>query len=188
MNKIITLVAILIIAASCQQSQKIAFIDNAKVYDEYQEKIDLEASITKRQEDFKKRTDSLAMAYQVEAAPLQAKFNKLSQQQQQTNPEIVAFSQKWQMIESQIKTQEQSLQEQLDNDLKNLDTHVEEFIATFAKKNNYTFVLGKNKSGAVIYGNESMDVTEMVIKELNIAYDGDAENKTENSSTTEEKE
>ncbi|PQJ32134.1 outer membrane chaperone Skp [Nonlabens arenilitoris] len=181
MKKIIALVAVLTIAASCQETQKIAFIDNAKVYEEYQEKIDLEASITKRQEDFKKRTDSLAMAYQVEAAPLQAKFNKLSQQQQQTNPDIVAFGKKWQMIESQIKTQEQSLQEQLENDLKELDTHVEEFIADYAKKNNYSFVLGKNKSGGLIYGNESSNITETIIKEINASYSSKKDSKTPNT-------
>ncbi|GAK77476.1 MULTISPECIES: OmpH family outer membrane protein [Nonlabens] len=185
MKNIISLVAILIIAASCQETQKVVFIDNAKVYEEYQEKIDLEASITKRQEDFKKRTDSLAMAYQMEAAPLQAKFNNLSQQQQQTNPEIVAFGKKWQMIESQIKTQEQSMQEQLENDLKELDTHVEEFIAAHAKKNNYAFVLGKNKSGGLIYGNESSNITETVIKEINASYKG-KNSSTETSSETEE--
>ena len=119
MNKLIALIAYLLVVTSCQETQKIAFVDNVKVYEEYQEKIDLEARITKRQEDFKKKTDSIGMAYQIEAAPMQAKFSKLSPQQQQTNPEIAAFSQKWQMVEAQIKAEEQSMQEQFEGDLKN---------------------------------------------------------------------
>jgi outer membrane protein len=178
MKKFIALAVILIGAASCQESQKVAFVDSEKVYEEYQEKIDIEKEITKKQEDFKKKTDSLGMAYQMEAGPMQAKFGKLSQQEQQNNPEILAFSQKWQMVESQIKAQEQSLQAQLDKDLKELDSNIEEFISSYAKKNNYSFVLGKNKSGSLIYGNESSDITETVITELNNAYNSKEDAKT----------
>lgn len=184
MKKFIALAVILIGAASCQESQKIAFVDSEKVYEEYQEKIDLEAVIIKKQEDFKKKTDSLGMAYQMEAAPMQAKFSRLSQQQQQNNPEIVAFSQKWQMVESQMKAQEQSMQEQLDKDLKELNTHVEEFIASHAKKNNYSFVFGKNNSGGLVYGNEASDITETVITELNKAYNSEGDSKTTSSETS----
>lgn len=178
MNKLLSLVALLLVVTSCQESQKIVFIDNEKVYEEYQEKIDIEAAITKKQEDFKKKTDSLGMAYQMDAAPLQAKFNNLSQQEQQTNPEIIAFSQKWQMVESQIKAQEQSMQEQVETDLKKLETDVEEFIAAYAKKNNYSFVLSKYKSSGLIYGNEASDITKTVITELNAAYNGNDDSKT----------
>ncbi|MEN8815688.1 MAG: OmpH family outer membrane protein [Nonlabens sp.] len=184
MKKFIALAVILIGAASCQESQKVAFVDSEKVYEEYQEKIDIEAEITKKQEDFKKKTDSLGMAYQMEAAPMQAKFGKLSQQQQQSNPEIVAFGQKWQMIESQIKAQEQSMQDELQKKLQELDTNVEEFIAAHAKKNNYSFVLGKNKSGGLIYGNEASDITETVIKELNEQYNSKEVVKSTNSETS----
>lgn len=184
MKKFIALAVILIGAASCQESQKVAFVDSEKVYEEYQEKIDIEAEITKKQEDFKKKTDSLGMAYQMEAAPMQAKFGKLSQQQQQSNPEIVAFGQKWQMIESHIKAQEQSMQDELQKKLQELDTNVEEFIAAHAKKNNYSFVLGKNKSGGLIYGNEASDITETVIKELNEQYNSKEVVKSTNSETS----
>lgn len=184
MKKFIALAVILVGAASCQESQKVAFVDSEKVYEEYQEKIDIEAEITKKQEDFKKKTDSLGRAYQMEAGPMQAKFGKLSQQEQQNNPEILAFSQKWQMVESQIKAQEQSLQAQLDKDLKELDSNIEEFISNYAKKNNYSFVLGKNKSGGLIYGDESSDITATVIKELNDAYSNEDNVKTPSTEAT----
>ena len=43
MNKIILGVALMLSLASCQQGQKIAFVDNSKLLDDYQEKKDLEA-------------------------------------------------------------------------------------------------------------------------------------------------
>jgi outer membrane protein len=189
MKKLMSIIALGLLLTSCQETQKIAFVDSEKVYEEYQGKIDIEAGITKKQEDFNKKTDSLGMAYQMEAAPLQAKFGKLSQQEQQSNPEILAFSQKWQMVESQIKAEEQSMQAELEKDLKELDTSIEEFITEHAKKNNYSFVLGKNKSAGLIYGNEASDITETIIKELNDAYSSkdDTASTTEESSTETEK-
>ena len=38
MNKIILGVALMLSLASCQQGQKIAFVDNSKLLDDYQEK------------------------------------------------------------------------------------------------------------------------------------------------------
>ena len=45
MNKVILGVAFVLSLAACQQSQKIAYVDNSKLLDEYQEKKDLEAML-----------------------------------------------------------------------------------------------------------------------------------------------
>ena len=42
MNKVILGVAFVLSLAACQQGQKIAYVDNSKLLDEYQEKKDLE--------------------------------------------------------------------------------------------------------------------------------------------------
>ena len=41
MKKIILSLAVLVFAASCQEQEKIAFIDNGKVINDYQMKIDI---------------------------------------------------------------------------------------------------------------------------------------------------
>ncbi len=188
MKKLLSIVALGLILTSCQENQKIAFIDSVKVFDEYQKKIDMEASIKTQQESFQSKTDSLNQAYQMEAAPLQAKFSNLSPQQQQSNPEILAFSQKWNRVNAQVKAQEKSMQEQFEKDLKELDEMVENSVASYAKKNDISFVLGKNTSGNLIYGTEVSDITETIIKELNDAYSSKDDAKTATEETTEETE
>lgn len=189
MKRIIIIAALALAITSCQETQKVAFIDNVKVFEGYQKKIDVEAKIKTQQEAFKLKGDSLNRAYQMEAAPLQAKFSNLSPEQQQTNPEIIAFSQKWNQVDVQIKAQEQSMQAQFEKDLKELDEMVEESVSSYAKKNNISFVLGKNKSGSLMYGSEAADITEVIIKELNDAYstkDDSATSIEEQSTETEE--
>jgi outer membrane protein len=186
MKKLMSVLALGLILTSCQESQRIAFVDNVKVFDEYQKKIDLEANIKTQQEAFKVKTDSLNQAYQMEAAPLQAKFSNLSPQQQQSNSEILAFSQKWNRVNTEVKAQEQKMQEQFEKDLKELDEMVEESVADYAKKNNISFVVGKNASGNLVYGTETADITETIIKELNDAYSSKDDSQTNSEDSTED--
>ena len=73
MNKIILGVALMLSLASCQQGQKIAFVDNSKLLDDYQEKKDLEALLKGKIDKYQHKRDSISQAFQVkaQARPLQ---------------------------------------------------------------------------------------------------------------------
>ena len=73
MNKIILGVALMLSLASCQQGQKIAFVDNSKLLDDYQEKKDLEALLKGKIDKYQHKRDSISQAFQVkaQAPPLQ---------------------------------------------------------------------------------------------------------------------
>ena len=58
MNKIILGVALMLSLASCQQGQKIAFVDNSKLLDDYQEKKDLEALLKGKIDKYQHKRDS----------------------------------------------------------------------------------------------------------------------------------
>ncbi|MEO0311436.1 MAG: hypothetical protein RIQ89_1093, partial [Bacteroidota bacterium] len=44
------------------------------------------------------------------------------------------------------------------------------FLRTFAAQNNFSYVLGYQKSGGILFANDSLDVTQDVISGLNAAY------------------
>ena len=82
MKKVAYVVLAVLVFTSCQQ-QKIGFIDNGKVINEYQEKIDVEEKFKIKDEAFKKRTDSISQAFQLEAQDFQLKARKMSQKKAQ---------------------------------------------------------------------------------------------------------
>ncbi len=53
---------------------------------------------------------------------------------------------------------------------KEIDTLVKQvkaFVKDYGKENGYTFILGANEAGSVMYGADDKDITEDVIKALN---------------------
>ena len=80
---------------SCEQ-QKIGYVDNIKLMDEYQEKIDIEAKFKTKADALGKKRDSITQAYQIEAQAFQLKAQKMSQTKAQE--EYAAMQQKGQLI------------------------------------------------------------------------------------------
>ena len=47
---------------------------------------------------------------------------------------------------------------------------VKDFVAEYGKTNGYTFILGKNEAGSVMFGKEDTDITEVIIEAINTSY------------------
>lgn len=168
MKKIILGLAVLISGASCQEQQKIAFIDNGDVINDYQMKIDIEAKFENQNVDFTKQRDSIAQMYQTEMQSIQQRLAQMSPQQQQQ--ESQAFSQKWQPIQQQMQMQQQQMEQMFNTEMDSVISKMNKFVEGYGKDNGYTLVLGKNQAGSVVYGDETIDITEEIIKAINEEY------------------
>lgn len=168
MKKISVLVVSLITMASCQQSQKIGFVDNSKLVNEYQEKIDVEAKYKLQIEAANKRTDSLVQIFQSEYQEFQNSASSMSQDKAQQRYQ--ELGRKQQMLQQQIQLTEQQIANASQVEIDSLISKVRKFVKDYGKSNNYDFILGSNEAGSVMYGNESEDLTEDLIQALNNAY------------------
>lgn len=168
MKKYFGLIAILVFLVACQEQQKIGFIDNGKVINAYQEKIDIEEKYKLKDEDFKKRADSIGNAFQLEAKDFQLNGAKLSQKEQQE--QYQALGQKQQLLQQQLQREQQNLTQQFNVEIDSAITHMKRFVADYGKKNGYSFILGQNEAGSVMYGVDANDITEVIIEELNKSY------------------
>ncbi|EKF56784.1 hypothetical protein I215_01180 [Galbibacter marinus] len=167
MKKIILIITVALASVSCQQD-KIAFVDNTKLLNEYQEKIDIEAKYKTIFEAFGKKRDSITQAFQVEAQAFQEEAQKLSQNAAQEKYQ--SLMQKSQTVQQQIQGEEQQLAMESQGEIDSLLKKVKEFVVDYGKTNGYTFILGKNDAGSVMYGESSKDITDQVLKALNDKY------------------
>ncbi|QLE01121.1 OmpH family outer membrane protein [Galbibacter sp. BG1] len=167
MKKLILIGALSIMAISCQQN-KIAFVDNTKLINEYQEKIDIEAKYKGKIEKFDKKTDSLSRAFQSEAQSFEAEAKSLPQSQAQEK--YNSLLQKRQAMSQQLQMEEQKLSQESQQEIDSLIKKVRTFVKDYGKEKGYTFVLGSNEAGSVLYGEESKDITSEVLKEINEEY------------------
>jgi len=179
MKRIILGLTALVALASCQEQQKIAFVDNGEVIEAYQMKIDIEERFKTQNDNFSKQRDSIAQVYQMEMQSIQQRLSKMSPQKQQE--ESQTFSQKWQPVQQQMQMQQQQMEQMFSTEMDSVISKMNAFVADYGKKNGYTFILGKNQAGSVMYGKDANDITDVVTEAINADYKGN-ESKTEESS------
>ena len=100
MRRVIAVLIVLISFSSCQEQDKVAFIDNGKVINDYQMKIDIEERFKVKDEAFKKKTDSIGQAFQIEAQAFNLAAAKMSKKAQQEKYQ--ELGQKQQVLQQQI--------------------------------------------------------------------------------------
>lgn len=165
MKNLITSFAVLVMFISCKNQDKIGFIDNVKVVNEYYKKLEFESSFQKKIDAFNKKSDSLQNAIQLEAQLWQNRSTKVDQRT--AEKEYETLLQKKQLQDFQLNNEERQLQQEGQQRLDTIVKEVKQFVNDYGKANGYTFILGANEAGSVLYGSDSKDITEEVLQELN---------------------
>ncbi|MGB3151798.1 MAG: OmpH family outer membrane protein [Maribacter sp.] len=166
MKKII-LSLIVLAFASCQQ-EKIGYVDNVKLMNEYQQKIDVEAKFKTKADVLNRKRDSISQAFQIEAQAFQVKAQKMSQQKAQE--EYALFQQKGQFMGQQLQQEDQQLQAEGQLEMDSVVSVVKKQIEAYGKKNGYSYILGGGDGGSVLYGTDANDLTTEIVKLLNDNY------------------
>lgn len=167
MKKILVGLAVLIMA-SCQQ-EKIGYVDNIKLMDAYQQKIDIEAKFKTKADALTKKRDSISQAFQMEAQAFQAKAQTMSQQKAQE--EYAVFQQRGQIMGQQLQQEDQQLQAAGQVEMDSVVSAVKKEIIAFGKTNGYSYILGGGDGGSVLYGTDKNDLTDEIVKILNDNYE-----------------
>ncbi|NND16276.1 MAG: OmpH family outer membrane protein [Eudoraea sp.] len=152
---------------SCSQN-KMGYVDNVKLMDGYQEKIDIEEKYKIRAESLGKKRDSISQAFQLEAQEFQNRAENMPTAKAQKEYDLL--QQRGQFIGQQLQQEEQILQQEGQIEMDSVVSKVKEEIKAFGKTNKYTYILGGGEGGSVLYGQEADDLTEEVLKILNDKY------------------
>lgn len=166
MKKLGILLFALVIAA-CQPN-KIAYVDNVKLMDGYQEKIDVENVYKKKAEILGKKSDSITQAFQLEFQELQTRAQRMSQSKAQE--ELGLLQQRSQFVGQQLRQEEQLLQQEGQAKMDSVITKVKNQIKAYGEANGYTYILGGGEGGSVLFGDETKDLTAIILTTLNDKY------------------
>lgn len=93
----------------------------------------------------------------------QANIQKLSQELQQREQ---VLSQRLQFEQQQIAQESQTLNDSLIKKIK-------DFIKDYGAKNYYSYILGSNEAGSVLFGKEESNLTQTILDLLNATYKKD---------------
>lgn len=168
MKNFVLVVLVMFAFMSCQQSQKIGYVDNTVLINDYIEKKDIETQLQSKIDAFQKRTDSMRQAFQLEINEAEIKARSMSQSKiQKLSKDLqdkeTALSQRVQFEQQQIAQESQAKNDSLIKKVKN-------FVKDYGSKNGYSFILGSNEAGSVMYGKDDKDLTQTLLDLLNKQY------------------
>lgn len=166
--KKLAIVFLTIISLTACQQQKIGFVDNSVLINEYQERKDVEARLNTKIEAFKTRTDSLRSAFELEIKEAELKARTMSQSAIQTLSQ--ELQQKEQILSQRVQFEQQQIAQESQTLNDSIINRVKAFVQDYGKSNNYNFILGSNEAGSVLYGEEASDLTQEILKALNENY------------------
>ena len=169
MKNILYVLLVTLVFASCQKENKIAFIDNSIVINDYQEKKDLEAKFEIKKEAFTKKFDSIDKVFQLEVQQFQNGAQKMAKSKAQQ--QYQELGQKGQFLEQQKQVEVQQFKLAFQTEIDTIIVKVKAFVKDYGKKNGYTYILGTSEAAAnVLYGTDENDLTQTVLDALNEAY------------------
>lgn len=157
----------MILIAACKQ-EKIGFVDNVKLINAYQEKIDVETRFNAKATAFTKKRDSLSQSFQLEAQAFQQRAQSMPQAKAQE--EYGLLQQRSQLIGQQLQQEEQLLQGANQTEIDSMVSKVKREIKSYGEANGYAYILSGGDGGSVLYGSKAFDITEAITKILNENY------------------
>ncbi len=176
MKKILFVLVATLTMVSC--TQKIGYVNTEKLIKEYKGTVAIEAEMKEKSEKEDANIKTLIAGFQDKVKEYQKNAPKMSKQKRQQIEQQLGAEQQM------IQQRQQQLQYQVQNEgqaaIKKIAEEVDVFIKDYGKKNGYQMIFGTvNLNGAVMYGEEKTNLTDIVLNAMNDAYkkDGDSDKK-----------
>lgn len=173
MKNLIYVAMTMLVLASCEKPNKIGFVDNGTVINDYQEKKEVEARFQEKEEAFRKKADSISLAFQTEAQKTQTEAQGIARSNRQKAEQLMAgLQQKQQQLQQQMQMEQQELTKGFQDEIDSVIATVKDYVKDYGKTNGYTYILGTSDAAAtVMYGAEANDLTNTILESLNAEYE-----------------
>ena len=172
MKKLAIVFSIMMLMSSCTQV-KIAYVDVEEILKEYDGAKKAEEEMQAQSQQISQQLDQMALPLQQKIQEYQQNKNNLStaareKKEAELMQEQQAFQQQQQMAQQQVQAEGQRMFEKINTD-------IESFLAEYGQANGYTYILGSSmQTKSVLYGEESLNITDEVIDALNVNYESEA--------------
>jgi outer membrane protein len=183
MKKTILIVALAFSVFACNKSAdvkevKTAYIDTAKLMEEYTEAKDIN-------EKYKAKSEEAGRKFEVAEANFKADADYF-QKNAQANGQAWAqqkgseLQRRQQELQYAAQSMAQQIQMEHGREIDSLVTDVKKFIKDYGKKNGYAYIYGTGEANTILYAEDKYDITSEMVKLLNDRYKSPAkEEKTE---------
>lgn len=156
-----TVMSMSLASAAFAKDMKIAFVDLAKLFDNYQKTKEYDGQLQKQGDSFQKERDG--MINKIRDA--QGRLALLKEDEKQ-KVQADIDKDKAALIEYD-KQKRTELAKERDTKVREILLEIEKIVSDIAKKDGYDYILNDR---VLIYGNQSQNITDQVLKILNDSY------------------
>lgn len=150
-------------------SQRLAYVDSARLLNEYQGMIDAREAYQKKSAIWQANIDTLQSELTSKIMDYEKEVGKMTAKEKELSQELIRTRQQ-QFQEYQRAIQQQAQQEDAQMTQQVLD-RINEFIQKYGLDHNYEIIFG-TAQGNLLYANDSRDITDLVLTEINSKFTG----------------
>lgn len=170
--KKIAILALALVAISCNKTEegglKTAFVDTAKILDEYTESKDIEAKYKAKSQEMGKELEAEVAKFKSEAASFSANAREKGEAWARQKGE--ELSRREQQLGYAQQAMLQQLQQESGAEMDTMVKSIKAFIKDYGKEKGYDYIYGTGDVASILYGKEQHDITDEIVKLLNDKY------------------
>lgn len=173
MKQSIIIIVLALTIISCNKSaevkeSKTAYVDTAKLLDEYTEAKDIQAKYKSKSEEMGRELEVEVKRFKSDAAYFQKNAQANGQAWAQQNG--VALQEREQKIQYAQQGMVQQLQQEMGVEMDTLINSVKKYIKGYGKEKGYNYIYGTGESASILYAEDKYNITKEMIKLLNDKY------------------
>lgn len=150
------------------QIPQIAFVDLNKVHDKFDLKIELEKEYEKTLDVRFQIIDSLEFELEILSNQLKSLNVKNKELENKYNLKYQDYLIKKQRLKEDNEAQVNKFDQQI-------NIQLSQYVQDYGNQHNYSYIIGANGSGTIMYVKENKDITDEVIEFINNRYNGDTD-------------
>lgn len=150
------------------KTPKLGFVKSKELFEGYLGTKEAKAKYSKNSGEMSANLDTLTQQFNKSLAEFNTNYSKLNSAEREEKKRLLAYQKQNldkynEVVEDKISEEDQKLTQGVLN-------QVNTFITDYGKRHGYSMIYGTNLTGNIIYGNETHDLTNEVLKELNAQY------------------
>lgn len=148
--------------------KKLAYVRSTELVYGYLGMKEAQAEYQRKSQMWTMNIDTLQKDYQLGFSRYTAEVSKLNPAQKAERERLLSEQQKNIMTYTKAVNEQAKMEDE--KITKGVLNQINSFVEGYGQENGYDIILGTTDSGNLLYGKESMDITNVVLKELNINY------------------
>ena len=164
MRKIGILVILALVCFSCQ-TEKTGFVDTEKLIIEYNEMKDAKERFTKQSEEVMKELQLKIDAFEIKGKQFQSNASTMPRKKQEERYNELSMEN--QRLQQEQQTRMGKIQVESQKVIDSLISKVKDRVKAYGKAQGFSYIYGSNDAGSIMYGKEELDLTTLLIEELN---------------------